>query len=417
PLAVLLRSYALEDRLSRAALEVQATETVVSGQDRGAVATYLDRINRNDDVVTTVLYPPSNLHPEGEGIGPSPGENKDVAQARLTGQASVQDDDGGAEILVPVSLGGNSTAPADTPVIRVEVRALDLEPDLVRSWSVLVLLGIVLLGGALLLADRLGRSFVVPIGRLAAYAGALGRRPHPEPVKPSGPREVQELTRVMNRLVGRIEGLLERERAGVADMSHRLQTPMTALRSRIDALADNADRARLSADLDELQATVDLVVQEARRSEREGLAPEVDAVAVVAERVRYWAPLAEEKGRPFEVHVDAVGSVPTRTTAEDLQTLVDVLLDNVFTHTEDDAAVQVTLSAREGGGLVLTVDDSGPGLPTGLDVTGRGASGSGSAGLGLAIAEKTATESGGALSLNVSPSGGTRVVVELGGPT
>ena len=37
PTAVLVRSYALEDRLSRAALEVQATETVVSGQDKGDV--------------------------------------------------------------------------------------------------------------------------------------------------------------------------------------------------------------------------------------------------------------------------------------------------------------------------------------------------------------------------------------------
>jgi signal transduction histidine kinase len=417
PLAVLLRSYALEDRLSRAALEVQATETVVSGQDHGAVATYLDRINRDDDVVTTVLYPPSPLYPDGHAVGPSPGEDEDVVQARLTGQASVEDDDGGAEILVPVSLGGSSSAPSDTPVIRVEVRPPGLESDLVRSWVVLVLLGIVLLGGALLLADRLGRSFVVPIGRLAAYAAALGGRTRPEPVTPSGPEEVRELTRVMNRLVGRIEALLERERAGVADVSHRLRTPMTALRLRVDALADTEERARLSADLDELQATVDLVVREARRSEREGVVPAVDAVSVVAQRARYWAPLAEEQGRPFEVRVDPDEPVPTRTSTEDLQALVDVLLDNVFTHTDDDAAVEVSLTARDGGGLVLTVDDSGPGFPDDLDVTGRGESGSGSTGLGLAIVERTATESGGALALGASPSGGGRVVVELGGPT
>ncbi len=39
PLALLVRSYALEDRVARAALEVQATETVVSGagDDKGDV--------------------------------------------------------------------------------------------------------------------------------------------------------------------------------------------------------------------------------------------------------------------------------------------------------------------------------------------------------------------------------------------
>ncbi|WP_028644499.1 sensor histidine kinase [Nocardioides sp. URHA0020] len=414
PMAVLLRSYALEDRLSRAALEVQATESVVSGQDRGAVATYLEKVNRGDDVTTTVLYPPSALHPGGEGIGPAPGEDADVVQARLTGQASVRDVDGGSEILVPVSLGGSSVAPQDTPVIRVEVRPPGLESDIVRSWLVLLLLGVVLLVGALVLADRLGRSFVVPIRRLATYATHLGERRRPETLDPSGPPEVRELTTAMNRLVGRIEDLLERERASVADVSHRLRTPMTALRLRVDALTDPDDRARLGADLDELQATVDHVVREARRSEREGVAPQSDAVAVLAERVHFWAPLAEDQGRPFEVRVEPTRPVLVPTSEEDLRALVDVLLDNVFSHTPDDAAVLVVLADRDAGGLRLTVEDGGAGFPDGVDVAGRGESGSGSTGLGLAIVDTTATESGGGLSWGVSPYGGARVVVDLG---
>jgi signal transduction histidine kinase len=414
PMAVLLRSYALEDRLSRAALEVQATETVVSGQDKGAVATYLEKINQGHDVQTTVLYPPDTTHPEGDGVGPSPGEDREVVQARLTGQASVRDVDDGSEILVPVSLGGSSAAAQDTPVIRVEVRPPGLESDIVRSWLVLLLLGVVLLLGALVLADRLGRSFVVPIRRLAAYATTLGDRRRPDPVPASGPPEVRELTVAMNRLVGRIESLLERERAGIADVSHRLRTPMTALRLRVDGLSDPEDRARLGADLDELQATVDHVVREARRSEREGVVPESDAVSVVAERARFWEPLAQDQGRPFEVRVGPTQAVPVPASAEDLRAVVDVLLDNVFTHTPDDAAVLVVLAARDGGGLRLTVDDGGSGFPEGVDVADRGESGSGSTGLGLAIVAKTATESGGGLSWGVSPYGGARVVVDLG---
>ncbi len=413
PMAVLLRSYALEDRLSRAALEVQATETVVSGQDRGAVATYLEQVNDDDDVTTTVLYPPSDLHPDGEAIGPSPGESADVEQARLTGQASVRDVDGGAEILVPVSLGGSSAAPEDTPVIRVEVHPPGLETAIVRSWLVLLLLGIVLLAGALVLADRLGRSFVLPIRRLAAYAATLGGGDRPEPVRASGPPEVRDLTIAMNRLVGRIDALLERERAGVADLSHRLRTPMTALRLRVDALSDADDRDRLGSDLDELETMVDHVVSQARRSEREGRVPRVDAVAAVTERVRFWEPLAEDQGRPFEVRVEQAEPILVRSSTTDLQALVDVLLDNVFSHTPDDAAVTVTLSPGSGGGLRLTVDDAGPGFPDGVDVAGRGESGAGSTGLGLSIADKTATECGGGLSWGTSPVGGARVVVDL----
>ena len=224
PMALLLRGYALEDRISRAALEVQATETVVSGagDDRGAVAVYLERINRGNGTDTTVLYPGEDLTTD---LGPDPGEDFRVVDARNTGRARLDDADDGAEFLVPVSLGGSSARPEDTPVIRVVVHEPGwTESGILRSWLVLLLLGLALLAGALVLADRLGRSFVQPIRALASYAGALGQRAGPpEPLEPSGPPEVRELSAALNRLVERIQVLLERERAGVADASHRLR--------------------------------------------------------------------------------------------------------------------------------------------------------------------------------------------------
>lgn len=417
PMALLLRSYALEDRISRAALEVQATETVVSGagDDRGAVAVYLDRINRGDGTDTTVLYPGAERSTD---VGPDPGEDYRVIDARNTGRARLDDADDGAEFLVPVSLGGSSARPEDTPVIRVVVYEPGwTESGILRSWLVLLLLGVALLAGALVLADRLGRSFVQPIRALASYAGALGQRNRPtEPLEPSGPPEVRELTTALNRLVGRIQVLLERERAGVADVSHRLRTPITTLRLRVEGLPDGTDRDRLAGDLDELEAMVDHVVREARRSEREGLVASSEGVAVLSQRVRFWEPLAEEQERSFVLTCDVTGPVSVRASEEDLAALVDVLLDNVFTHAPDGTSVAVSLTTRLAGGLVLTVEDGGPGLPEGLDVVRRGTSGAGSTGLGLSIVDKTAIESGGGLSLGSSSYGGARVVVELGAP-
>ncbi len=415
PMALLLRGYALEDRISRAALEVQATETVVSGasDDLGAIAAYLDQINRGTGIDTTVLFPGSDPSTD---VGPDPGEDYRVLDARTTGRARLDDVDGGAEFLVPVSLGGSSARPGETPVIRVVVHEPGwTESGILRSWLVLLLLGLVLLAGALLLADRLGRSFVQPIRALAAYAGTLGHR-DVSPVEPGGPPEVRELSAAMTRLVARIEVLLERERAGVADLSHRLRTPITTLRLRVEALASGQDRERLSADLDELEAMVDHVVREARRSEREGLAPSVDGVAVLSDRVRFWEPLAEDQARSFTFTSAVEEPVQVRAAEADLEALVDVLLDNVFTHAPDGTPLAVTLAAREEGGLVLTVEDGGPGFPDGLDVVRRGTSGAGSTGLGLSIVDKTATESGGGLVLGPSPLGGARVVVELGAP-
>lgn len=413
PMAVLLRSYVLEDRLARAAVEVQATESVVSTNDKGQISQYVDRINADGGNRTTVVMP------DGDVIGPEPSDDEQarIIEARNSNTARVDDVDGGTAILVPVSLGRSTAAPAQSPVVRVFVPTPGWERELVRSWAILLALGVALLLGALLLADRLGRSFVSPLRDLAAYASRLGREASPEPPPAAGPAEVQDLGVALHRLVDRVEDLLARERAGIADLSHRLRTPMTALRLRIDGVVDAEQRARLSADLDDLHATVDAVVRDARRAERAGLTGVTDGVTVLATRVRYWEPLAEEQGRAFSVVVADSGPVGVRAGADDLEALVDVLLDNVFSHTPDDAAVAVTISPVADG-LALVVEDAGPGLPDAgsVAVATRGVSGGGSTGLGLAIADRTASESGGSLAVGRSATlGGARVEVVLGG--
>lgn len=408
PMAILVRSYALEDRLARAALQVQAVESVVSGQDeKGPVAVYVDRLNDQDaDSRTTVLYP------DGTGVGPDPGEDELVLDARNTGRARVDDVPGGSQILVPVSRGGSSALPAQTPVIRVVVAEPGITSVVGVAWGLLALLGLALLGGSLAVVDRLGRSFVQPIRELAEHTQALGR-PGPTAAVASvtGPPEVQELGRAIDRLVGRIELLLARERESVSDLSHRLRTPVTALRLRVEGVREEGLRERLGSDLDALQATVDEIVREARRSEREGLDPRTDAAAVLGDRVRHWVPLAEDQDRPLELDL-ATGGPLLRTSRTDLEALVDVLLDNVFTHTADGDAVRVSLTARQDE-VVLVVEDAGPGLPAGLDPTGRGASGAGSTGLGLSIVARTAEESGGGVTCGRSDMGGARVAVVL----
>lgn len=410
PMAILVRSYALEDRLARAALEVQAVETVVSGQDAGAVGQYVDRFNdAREHTQVTVLYP------DGVEIGPDRGQDGLVLDARNTGRARVDDVPGGSQILVPVSRGGNSALPSLTPVIRVVVDEPGLDSVVGVAWGLLGLLALALLVGSLVVVDRLGRSFVQPIRQLAEHTQSLGSTSTVAPVAPvasvTGPPEVQELAGAVDRLVGRIQLLLARERENVADLSHRLRTPVTALRLRVETVDDPDLRERLGGDLDALQATVDEIVREARRSEREGLDPRTDAVAVISERVRHWAPLAEDQGRAYDVDLAPAGPL-LRASRTDLEALVDVLLDNVFSHTPDDAAVRITLTAAHD--LVeLVVEDAGPGLPAGLDATGRGESGAGSTGLGLSIASRTAAECGGELTTGPSDMGGARVAVSL----
>ncbi|GAA1933133.1 sensor histidine kinase [Nocardioides hwasunensis] len=408
PMAILVRSYALEDRLARGALEVQAVETVVARyDDKGSVGQYVAKLNAEDSHTrVTVLYP------DGVPVGPDPGEDWRVLDARNTGRARVDDVGGGSQILVPVSRGGNSALPSATPVIRVLVDEPGIDSVVGAAWALLAGLGLALLVGSLVVVDRLGRSFVQPIRQLAEHTQTLGSTGTIGPVAAvEGPPEVQELAGAVDRLVGRIQLLLARERESVADLSHRLRTPVTALRLRVETVADDDLRERLGSDLDHLQATVDEIVREARRSEREGLDPRTDAVAVIAERVRHWEALAEDQGRSYVMDLATSGPL-LRASRADLEAMVDVLLDNVFSYTPDDAAVRLTLSADEHR-VELVVEDAGPGLPPGLDATGRGASGNGSTGLGLSIAARTAEDSGGEVTTGASDMGGARVAVTL----
>ena len=408
PMGVLVGNYALEDRLARAALEVQATETVVSSQDKSAVSAYLDTINSADGaIVTTVLYP------DGSAIGPMPGEDDRVRQARETGRARVDDVPGGAQILVPVAVRGSSALPQNTPVIRVVVAAEGVAAEVSAAWGVLALLGVALLTGSIVVADRLGRSFVQPIRSLGATAQRLGRGDLTARVQPEGPPEVQEVSLALNRLVERVDELLQRERESVADVSHRLRTPITALRLAVEALGHPRERERLTTDVDHLDRMVDDVVRESRRSQREGLVASADAAAVLRTRTAFWRPLAEDQGRSFQVAVPA-DEVAVHASDADLEAVVDALLDNVFSYTPEGSAIAVRLQREANGGALLIVEDEGPGFAADVDAVGRGVSGSGSTGLGLSIARRTAEASGGALTLERSPHGGARVIVRLG---
>ena len=214
------------------------------------------------------------------------------------------------------------------------------------------------------------------------------------------------------RSADRIDELLVAERESVADLSHRLRTPLTALRLDAEALRDPAEAGRLGADVAAVERTVDEVIRGARRAVREGGRAGCDAVAVVADRTAFWAVLAEDQGRPWQVTLPAEQQ-PVRLTAADLGAAVDALLGNVFAHTPETAAVEVRVG-REDDVVAVEVADRGPGLPS--EAQARGHSGAGSTGLGLDIARRTAEASGGRLRVEDRPGGGARITLLLGPP-
>ncbi|MET7401401.1 HAMP domain-containing sensor histidine kinase [Dactylosporangium sp. NPDC005572] len=389
PLALLLRSVAEDRAVTTATNQAQSVAAIVATADPRSL-----RLAAEQAGVTVYL-------PDGTALGAGAPATPAVRLAAQRGGSFTVAHDGGREIVVAVQ-----GLPGGTAVVRAFVPERDLRRGVTRSWLILALVGVGLLGLGLAVADRLAVMVVRPIRTLAAVSDGLAGGDLDRRAAAAGPPEVRAVAAALNQLAGRIRDLLRLERERVADLSHRMRTPMTALRLDAEGLRDPADAERMLGHVAALDRAVTAVIEDARR---ERSAPSCDAAAVVAERVVFWTVLAEDQGRPVAFAADP-GPLPVAVSAGDLAATVDALLGNVFAHTDEGAGFAVTLR-RSGSGAVLVVDDEGPGFPPAAG--GRGVSGAGSTGLGLDIARSTAETAGGSLTVGRSPGGGARVTVAL----
>ena len=399
PLALLVRDLARDRALTAAELEAQSLAPVLAlTSDAAALQPAVEATRAGAEGRLTVFLA------DGRMFG-APAERGDAYQLARRGRTFSTEVDGGVEVLAPVVLPGDATA-----VVRVLVPAATLSRGVRDAWLSLGGLGVVLVVLAVVVAERLARSVVRPVEALAAAAHRLGEGHLDTRVEAEGPAELGEMASAFNRLASRVRDLLAAERETVADLSHRLRTPLTALRLEAESLADPDDRRRVGAGVDEVQAAVSQVITDARRPVRDGPAT-CDLVTVARDRVAYWAPLADEDGRAWSFDA-SVDTLTVAVPAGDVEAALDALLGNVFAHTPDRSGFRVAVGVAESAGAVVVVEDEGAGFSD-LGVVARGASGAGSTGLGLDIVRRTAEAAGGSLRLGRSGGGGGRVEMHL----
>jgi len=238
----------------------------------------------------------------------------------------------------------------------------------------------------------------------------------------SGPPELRRLSVSFDRMAETVTGALAAQRAFVADASHQLRNPLTALRLRLSNIAGHVDTTatddhvaaleeaeRLSTLLDGLLALA--------RTERAAPLADVDVDAAVEDRVEAWRPLAEHTG--LCLRREGTPGLAVAAPVGAIETVLDAVLDNAVKFSRDGGSVTVHTAARDGA-VEISVRDTGPGLgsdeldratdrfwrsPTQSNVEGSG--------LGLAIAARTLELAGGTLCLERPEGGGLRVVARL----
>ncbi|MEV4118875.1 HAMP domain-containing sensor histidine kinase [Micromonospora sp. NPDC049645] len=400
PLALLVRTVAEDRATVRATADAQSLVPVVGTADAATIRLTVEQLAAESGRPVSVFLP------DGTVLGAQTPRTPAVALA-ARGQSLTGESAAGREVVIAVQGRADGTG-----VIRIAVPQHELTAGVTRAWLVLALLGVILVLIGLLVADRLARTLVRPISDLSAVSHRLANAELDARVTPAGPPELREVAGALNHLAARIQVLLVQEREQVADLSHQLRTPLTALRLEAESLRDPDDAARITAAADGLERAVTGLIRQARWRHAPAQPAASDAAAIVAERVAFWSVLAEDTGRA--VTLDLVpGPLPVGVAADNLTAAVDALLGNVFAHTPDGTPFAVRL-AREAGEVVLTVADEGPGMPAGA--IRRGASAAGSTGLGLDIARRAAQAAGGRLELRTGPGAGAQVLLRLGPP-
>lgn len=414
PLALTLRNQAQNRALSRAETLAQAIATSLavdtSRPEGGQVSidtarTVLSVFGSSAESVTILL-------PDGQEVG-APVLNRDNIEVSFSeAKAFTAFTDGGAEVLVPL-LSADVPDSEVNAVVRSFVAEADLTEGVWVAWGMLAGLGVFLMLVAVVTADRLGRSIVRPVVELSEAALALGGGDLDRRVKPSGPEEIADVGVAFNFLGERLRQLLAEERESVADLSHRLRTPLTALRLQAETLSDREASAVLLHDIDRLESAVDRMIEQARKPAEEKGPEQSDLGAVVRHRATFWKVLADEQNRPVDVQTSG-GRLTVAMSGQDLGALLDTLLENVFSHTSPGVGYRI--EARPGysdGQVILVVEDSGSGFEHDGALE-RGESGAGSTGLGLDIVMKAAERTGGSLEIGESALGGARVEVMFG---
>ncbi|MEV7038205.1 HAMP domain-containing sensor histidine kinase [Amycolatopsis sp. NPDC051061] len=414
PLAILLRSVTADRAVTAATAKAQSLTSLVATSDAAALRPAVDQLNTTctnqgatpgrelrhpEPPKECGGHPVTVFLPDGTVLGAPTPRTPGVTLAAAQGSSLTVEDADGREILVAVQ-----GLPRGTAVVRAFVDRAELTRGLGAAWLVLAGLGVVLLALGVFVADRLARSIVRPVHELAAVSRRLAEGDLDARARPGGPGEVRSVAAALNLLAARIRDLVRQEREAVADISHRLRTPLTVLRLDAESLRDPAEAERITGHAESLERQVTALIDQARA--RDSAPGSCDAAVVVGERAGFWSVLAQDQDRAVTVSLDD-GPLPVAVGEPELAACLDALLGNVFAHTPEGTAYAIRLTATPDGAR-LEVSDEGPGF----DEVSRGASGAGSTGLGLDIARQTARASGGEFA--VTRGTGARIVLDLG---
>lgn len=304
----------------------------------------------------------------------------------------------------------------DNPALGVRVMVGDsmavrdrLVGDVVKGLAIPAALILPFLAAVIWVSVRRGMSPLNHMAESLSSRAATDLRPLPDE---NLPEEIAPAVHALNGLFRRVEDVREREKSFTAVAAHELKTPLAGLKTQAQVALASKDGEVQENALRQIAAGVDRTSRLVRQLldlaaiEASDRTPEIlDARPLeIIRRVAADMPSAEQR-----INIEGDDDGTARFDPVLLTLAVRNLLENALCHSQGP----VLVGTREAiGGIEITVEDEGPGIPsdelpraTDRFFRGRAKSPSGS-GLGLAIAKEAAARMGGTLALkNRKPHG------------
>ncbi|MGH2916802.1 MAG: sensor histidine kinase [Solirubrobacteraceae bacterium] len=264
---------------------------------------------------------------------------------------------GGRQLALYAAPIAGGVGPAAGGAVLVASDTSDIAHTTARLGVLVALSGaaIALLAG--LAAAALTRRGLRPLRSLADAAGEIERTADPTRRLPEPPRadEVGRLTGVLNRMLASLEQARAGERRFLADASHELRTPVTALLGNVEYVARHGADEDVLADLRGDAARLGRLVDSLLALERADATPPAQAV-VLGELARAVVD-ADQSGR---VRAGRLAAATVTADPDALRRALENLIANGLVHGPEGGLVTVEVAGDRDRGL-LSVSDEGPG--------------------------------------------------------
>jgi two-component system, OmpR family, sensor histidine kinase TctE len=230
------------------------------------------------------------------------------------------------------------------------------------------------------------------------------------------PLEVAPVVQAFNGLLERVREGAQAQQDFLANVAHQLRTPLAGMRTQIELLAAQERTPEAASSLAMMQASTERMIRQVNqllalaRAEpgplRKTRMERMPLDQLLEESIQHFVEQAVRKDIDLGFDLQ-----PTMVTGDRflLRDLVDNLVDNAIRYTPEHGTVTVSCFPHLGGGM-LTVEDSGPGIPPAkraavfqrfqrLDQKTTGS------GIGLAIVRDIATAHGASVAIDSAASG------------